>query len=124
MLMRVLASPLLCSFCAGEFLPGFPLLLALAFNGGDHHGLAHFETLKATIGADGNGGGTAESGLIKDLLIMFAAIGFFTCGQDVLGLGMRESDMLLRMALFSSRNTLLSAPECLSGVGWVAPFRL
>ena len=31
---------------------------------------------------------------------MFAAIGFFTCGQDVLGLGMRESDMLLRMALF------------------------
>ena len=53
----------------------------------------------SAIGADGNGGRTGERCLIKDLLIMFAAIGFFAGSQDVLGFGMSEGDVLLAMAL-------------------------
>ena len=32
--------------CWGQFLSGFSLLFPLAFDGGAHHGLAHFEPLR------------------------------------------------------------------------------
>src|SRR5437588_2001992 len=89
--------------CWGQFLSGFSLLFALAFDGGDHHGLAHFEPLKAAIGTDENGSRTGEGRLIQDLLIMFAAMGFFACRQDILGFRMREGDVLLGMTLLLPR---------------------
>jgi hypothetical protein len=89
--------------CRGQFFSGLSLLFALAFDRCDYHGLAHFKTLKSAIATDGNGGATGESSLIKDLLLLFTAIGFFSCGQNGLARGMRDGDMVLRMALFLPR---------------------
>src|SRR6266699_5126377 len=87
----------------GQFVSGFSLLFALAFHGGDHHGLAQFEPLQSAVGTEGNGGRTRESRLIQDFLVMCAAMGFFACGSDVLGLGMSEGHVLVRMLLLLSR---------------------
>src|SRR5947209_2243860 len=45
----------------GQFVSGFSLLFALAFDRCDHCCIAQFEPLKSAVGTDGNGGRTAES---------------------------------------------------------------
>ena len=85
--------------CWCQLISGFPLLFSLAFDGRHDHSIPDLQPLKATVRANGQGLLAGQVRLVQNLLIMFAAGSFFAGGQDVLGLWVRDGEVLLGMAL-------------------------
>ncbi len=85
--------------CWGQLISGFPLLFSLAFDGRHDHRLPDLQPLKATVSANGEGLLAAQMRLVQKLLVMGAAGSFFAGSQDVLGLWVRDGEVLPGMPL-------------------------